>query len=201
MSITLQLLLILLFLSKLLLALNTNIISITNTDTTITNERIIQSKIYPDNTILLRLVNGTTTVGCTENQVNLRLINQDRTIINLLIQDVRLLKENFCSLSTNQEVEGGVTLDGIRIYALQPKFILLTYFCKIEQGSNSAGLCGMLINWNNEIKDQKDFEPTTCTDSAIVTQYNNNNDDDEGGFLFACYLSNQRQINWSRFTI
>src|SRR6266496_4996619 len=122
-----QLLFILVFLPNLLLALTTNIISITNTDTTTTNERIIQSRIYSDNTILLRLVNGTSTVGCSVNQVNLRLIIQDGTINNLLIQDDRLLRENFCTLSTNQEVEGGVTLDGIRIYALQPKFILLTY--------------------------------------------------------------------------
>lgn len=204
MNIKLHFLFILLFIScfipKLILSLNTNIISIT--DTTSLNERVIQSKIYSDNTILLRLINVTTT-GCSENQVFLRIINPDGTFNNnVVIRDDRILNDNFCIPSTNHFVEGGIPLDGIRIYALQQKLILLTYFCKLEQGSNVAGLCGMIINWNNTIQYQFDFEHS-CTDSSIVIQNIINNNGD-GEFLLACYLNDFNQgliINWSRYTV
>lgn len=204
MNIKLHFLFILLFIScfipKLILSLNTNIISIT--DTTSINERVIQSKVYSDNTILLRLINVTTT-GCSENQVFLRIINPDGTFNNnVVIRDDRILNDNFCIPSTNHFVEGGITLDGIRIYALHQKLILLTYFCKLEQGSNVAGLCGMIINWNNTIQDQFDFG-NSCTDSSIVIQNIINNNGD-GEFLLACYLNDLNQgliINWSRYTV
>jgi hypothetical protein len=197
MNIKLHFLFILLFITcfipKLILSLNTNIITITDT----INERVIQSKIYSDNTILLRLINVTTS-GCSDNQVYLRIINPDGTFNNdVVIRDDRILNENFCIPSTNQLVEGGITLDGIRIYSLQPKLILLTYFCKLEQGTNVAGICGMLINWNNTIQSQIDFGQT-CTDSSIVIN------NDGGEFLLACYLNDFNQgllINWSRYNV
>ncbi|GBC06227.1 hypothetical protein RclHR1_00670019 [Rhizophagus clarus] len=206
MNIKLHFLFILLFITcfipKLILSLNTNIISITDTNSL--NERVIQSKIYSDNTILLRLINATAN-GCSDNQVFLKIINPDGTFNNnVVIRDDRILNENFCIPSTNQLVEGGITLDGIRIYALQPKLILLTYFCKLEQGTNVAGICGMIINWNNTIQDQYDFGQS-CIDTSVVIQDLTNNDEN-GEFLLACYtndLNNQGFIiiNWSRYTV
>ncbi|CAG8577458.1 5155_t:CDS:10 [Rhizophagus irregularis] len=163
---------------------------------------IIRYKRLSKVSLRVRLINVTTT-GCSENQVFLRIINPDGTFNNnVVIRDDRILNDNFCIPSTNHFVEGGIPLDGIRIYALQQKLILLTYFCKLEQGSNVAGLCGMIINWNNTIQDQFDFEHS-CTDSSIVIQNIINNNGD-GEFLLACYLNDFNQgliINWSRYTV
>ncbi|CAI2171093.1 9734_t:CDS:2 [Funneliformis geosporum] len=92
--------------------------------------------------------------------------------------------------------EGGIILDGIRIYALQQNYILLTYFCRLEivDGASISEICGMLINWNNEVMNVINFGQT-CSDSDIVVR-------NEGGeFLRACFLSDQKQVIWTRYTI
>ncbi|CAG8663777.1 3125_t:CDS:2 [Funneliformis mosseae] len=175
--------------------------------------------------------NPSTGLICSANEINLKLIHRNGTIRNLNISvqnEMLMLAENFCiplSIITTPThsspfitpppfnvignegstitlpissliSEGGIILDGIRIYALQQNFILLTYFCRLEivEGAIISEICGSLINWNKEVKYVINFGQN-CSDSDIVVR-------DEGEeFLRACYLSDRKQVIWTRYTI
>ncbi|RIA97876.1 hypothetical protein C1645_221051 [Glomus cerebriforme] len=71
-------------------------------------------------------------------------------------------------------------------------------FGKSEQGANTLGMCGSLINWNNEIKSRVIFGQT-CTNNVIVIQ--DLLDNGGGEFLYTCYSFDQKLLDWTRYTI
>ncbi|CAG8458639.1 17608_t:CDS:2 [Funneliformis caledonium] len=179
--------------------------SITYADS-ITQFRIISQSSYDDGTILLRF--SPISTHCNEQKLYLRLIHLDGSIKELNIDVFQIPLSNFCLLedihsrvadkssvpplndltTTNPN---NLIEDYIKVYAISPGYIMVTYYCGLSSNFN---LCGMTINWDGTILNVKELEDA-CTDSEIVRNINS------GGFLWLCHKQGLNQLNWQKFNI
>ncbi|CAI2174881.1 4215_t:CDS:2, partial [Funneliformis geosporum] len=170
----------------------------------ITQFQIISQASYDDGTILLRF--SPPSNNCKESKLFLRLIHLDGSIKELNIDVSRIPLDNFCLLDNNRVSDtsflpslndltttnpNNLIKDYIKVYALSPGYIMVTYYCGLSLNFN---LCGMTINWDGTILNVKDLGDA-CTDSEIVRNINS------VGFLWLCHKQGSDQLNWQKFNI
>ncbi|GBC09588.1 hypothetical protein RclHR1_00090022 [Rhizophagus clarus] len=156
------------------------------------NFQLISQTSYHDGTILLRLsypslplTTTTTTTNCNEPKLFLRLILSDGSIKELSIDVPQIPLENFCN---NNSISGSSPIDFIKIHAISSGYIFVTYYCE----PSSLNLCGMVIDWNGNILNNKQLGDS-CNDRDVVQSFNER-------FLWLCFVQDSNQLKWQEFS-
>ncbi|KAF0395551.1 hypothetical protein F8M41_010214 [Gigaspora margarita] len=167
--------------------------------------RIWRTYVYDDGTILVRIVrrdaaNSGGTRVCLQQVLSLRLIYPNGTVSELDI-DLNIQSFNYCLIQATP-----INLEPIRLYTLQPGYLLLTYFnaTNINDFSTYEEWM-MLINWDGTILNKSFFDyaytnPATGAwnpDQSTVRV----NITPKKGFLRLSGIRNTTNLAWAQYFI